>query len=304
MRRSFLEKLARYSDDYSAECLVPTGSFSQGCSVADHRKMCEEFDYHVYPLSWFDDETPQRRVFLSAYYIDRYPITNAQFALFVLETGYETVAEQSEGGLVFTRRGWEWVRGACWYRPTGPRSSVGRRQYHPVCQISWRDAHSYAAWRSKRLPTESEWEKACRGTDGRRWPWSNEWKPGVCGSVEYHAKANFNTREEWRNWWESVYRPHLTFTKPVGSYPRSVSVYGIHDMVGCLYQWVEDWYGPYSRKATYRGEYGYFLGRNTLKVVRGGCWMNFKFQVRTCERMASAPLVSTFVHGFRCARTA
>lgn len=298
-----LETLAAQADQFTDECLIPAGGFIRGCSPDDHRRLLDEFGYFTHPISWFDDEAPRQMIVLPDFYIDRYPVTNARFAKCVLETGFKTLAEREGWGNLFGATYWEDIEGACWYNPTGPGSSILDKPHHPVCQISRFDAQVYTSWLGKRLPTESEWEKACRGTDGRMWPWSNTWERARCGSVETHAQADFTTREEWHRWWRPLYSPHLNLLSPVGSFPGSVSSYGAQDMVGCINQWTDDWYMPYDPTANYQGDYAKFLRKRILRVIRGGSWMNMKFQVRTCERMASVPSQRTFVHGFRCARS-
>lgn len=134
-------------------CLVPAGEFLMGSDKAQDPQA-------------FDNELPQHRLYLDAYYIGRYPVTVAQFAAFVRATGYRTIAEQQNDSLT-------------WQHPRGPHSDVGLKQDHPVTQVSLHDAVSFCVWvsrvtsRTVTLPSEAEWEKAARGTDGRIWPWGN-----------------------------------------------------------------------------------------------------------------------------------
>ncbi len=138
------------------------------------------------------DERPAHEVHLSAYYIDRYEVTNAQFKVFVEATGYLTTAEQEDG--------------ISWRHPEGPESDISTQLDHPVVYVSWYDARTYCGWRGKRLPTEAEWEKSARGTDGRIWPWGNIFDPGC---------ANIWGREDG-----------YEKTAPVGTFPSGVSPYG------------------------------------------------------------------------------
>jgi len=116
------------------------------------------------------DEKPSHRVFLDAFFIDKYEVTNARFQEFIHATKYATDAEKTGSGSVLAGSSWKEVKGAHWRAPYGAESNISDKMNHPVGQISWNDAKVYCEWAGKRLPTEAEWEKAARGTDGRKNP--------------------------------------------------------------------------------------------------------------------------------------
>ena len=135
-------------------------------------------------------------MYLDAYAIDRYPVTNAQYKKFIDEKGYTPPP------------GWH-----------GDQYPSGKAN-HPVLYVTWHDAQAYAEWAGKRLPTEAEWEKAARGTDGRLWPWGNDWREGHCNCAE-------NKTDD---------------TTPVGIFPAGRSPYGVDDMAANVWEWCADWW--------------------------------------------------------------
>jgi len=165
-----------------------------------------------------DNERPQHRVYLNSYFIDKYPVTNAQFEHFVEDTGYLTDAERNDSGLIADFRGiWKNGKGVSWRY-----YFLAKTMNHPVVLVSPNDAIAYCEWAGKRLPTEAEWEKAARGTDGRKYPWGNAPEPD-------DTHANFMGRG----------------TKPVGSYSTGVSPYGCFDMAGNVWEWSHDLYDAF-----------------------------------------------------------
>lgn len=162
-----------------------------------------------------DHEKPMREVHLSAFWIDIYPVTNARYALFMTAQGYEEAAW-------WTRSGWEWKESQKIRQPAqwGKPGWDGRDQ--PVAGVSWYEADAYARWAGRRLPSDAEWEKAARGTDGRRYPWGEDWPTA--------DRVNFAL--------------HVGRTTPVGLYPAGASPYGCHDMAGNVNNWTDDWFWP------------------------------------------------------------
>lgn len=205
------------------------------------------------------DEQPQRTIYLSAYSIDRYEVTNSQYQQFVLATGH---------------------------RKAGPPSryakSIGKMRgvNQPAVYVSWDDAAEYCRWKGKRLPTEAEWEKAMRGTDGRLWPWGNQ---------EKLSAAN----------WARV-QDGFEVTAPVGMFKEDSSPYGVMDGAGNVMEWVGDWYseGYYKDSSDHdpqTPEYG------TYRVLRGGTYSTTGGDLRVTSRSKMVPDFRDETIGFRCA---
>lgn len=204
----------------------------------------------------YPEERPARRVEVSAFRIDRAPVSNAAYAEFVAETGYVSVAERPldpadlpgapvenlvPGSMVFRRtpgpvdlrhlsQWWAWTPGACWRHPEGPGSDLVERPDHPVVQVAFEDAAAYAAWAGVDLPTEAEWERAARGgLEGTAFVWGDAPEPPGA------ALANFWHGDfPWRS------DPGYGRTSPVGSHPPNG--FGLVDMAGNVWEWTRDWY--------------------------------------------------------------
>ena len=257
-----------------------------------------------FPPEWFADETAAGAVTVSTFRIDPYPVTVAQFRDFVQATGYRTDAERYGYGLVYTDRYWTEREGACWWAPAGRGVPVRDRDDHPVVHISWPDATAYAAWAGKRLPTEAEWELAARGQVLRLWPWGNTWDRTRANTAELHA-GELTSLEQWKAWWLDVHARTgpIPQTTPVGTFPAGVSPAGCHDMAGNVYEWTASTASLYTVEQECDATIRSVLGR--YRAIRGGSWMNFRYQVRCTERMYGDPDGwSNFALGFRCATDA
>lgn len=221
-------------------------------------------------------ERPMHSVSLDAFLIEKTEVTNAMFAEFVNATGYVTQAEKAGAGFVYAGD-FQWVQGANWRRPNGPDSSLAGRELFPVVQVSWTDAQAYCAWADRRLPTEAEWEKAARGSDGREYPWGNEIS---C------SQAN--------------YKDCVGDAVGVGSYPEGASPYGALDMAGNVWEWVADFYSatyyPISPLENPTGP-----NSETERVHRGGSWYDLPAHVRAAYRYGNPPERTFNAVGFRCA---
>jgi formylglycine-generating enzyme required for sulfatase activity len=185
---------------------------------------------------------------------------------------------------------------------------------HPVVNVDWNDAVAYCRWNGKRLPTEAEWEKGARGTDGRRYPWGNEWDLTQANSASYWAKrtVEFQSGADWEAFWIKGDGARLSkeygikgeiLTTPVGSFPEGASPYGLLDMAGNAAEWVADWFDPnYYRNAPVANPPG--PDRGAIKAMRGGSWLKPAISLRTADRdwglFDSRPSGT----GFRCAKDA
>jgi len=229
--------------------LIPAGEFLMGSPEAKGN----------------DDERPQHKVYLDAFYIYKYKVTNGQFARFVKETGYK-----AEG---------DWMR----YAKSG-------RETHPVVCVTWNDAWAYCRWAGGRLPTEAQWEKAARGTDGKEYPWGNTWDRNRCNWHEGPKVSGMADIYSGRG------------TAPVGSFPSGVSPYGVHDMAGNVWEWCSDWYDmDYYRSSPSRNPEGPGHGGN--RVVRGGCFVDGSNGVQSAFRDSFGPSDQNIILGFRLVRT-
>ena len=209
----------------------------------------------------YPEERPVHTVHVDGFWMDRHTVTNAEFARFVGETNYATVAERPldlglypdalpelavPGALVFrmtsgpvdtfdVHNWWYYVPGACWKRPKGPSSDVESRWNHPVVHVAFEDAEAYAAWAGKSLPTEAEWERAARGgLDGAEFVWGDEFTPGGV-----HRANTWQGPFPWRNFETDGW----SGTAPVGSYPPNG--YDLFDMAGNVWEWTTDWYAAW-----------------------------------------------------------
>ena len=272
----------------------------------------------------YAEERSVEDVTVDSFCIDKYEVSNAQFAQFVKETGYVTVAERplsakdfpqlSEaqrvpGSLVFVQpppskpitgpqSWWQWVKGANWRHPTGPDSTLEGKENHPVVHIAFADAQAYAKWAGKSIPTEVQWEFAARGgLKGAIYTWGGQYSPKKANTWQGSFPVA-NTKEDG----------HLS-TAPIGSYPPNG--YGLYDMAGNVWEWTQDWYRTgHEGKAHKANPTGPDKGESfdprepgaAKHVIKGGsylCAPNYCSRYRPAAREAESPDTGTGHIGFR-----
>lgn len=296
-----IRKSERGQDIPEGMVIVPEGQFFMGSTQQDIAKLLES-DRNI-EAERLENEVPQRTVSLNAYLIDKYPVTNAHYKLFVEAGGYTQKSLWSDAG-------WQYIVQAKPLENNELDAVFHGESDCPVVNISWYEAEAFAAWSGKRLPTEAEWEKAARGTDGRIYPWGNAFD-----------KTRLNCAET------KIERP-----TPVTKYPQGQSVYGCFDMAGNVWEWTADWYdSQYYRHAPDKNPQGPgmaeenpYFGRpeevgisiydlkpspagkalSGCKVLRGGSWNGSGIvHIRCANRDYDEPTYKNDTISFRCAKS-
>ncbi len=209
-------------------------------------------------------------MYLDAFYIDKYEVTVKQYMACV------KAGQCSRAGM----------QGRCDY---GRRDKLN----YPINCVNWSQARAYCKWVKKRLPTEAEWEKAARGTDGRIYPWGDEWNPRNANYCD--ASCDF----DWR---DNSYDDGFPELAPVGSFSAGISPYGVYDMSGNVKEWVADWYEFYYQENSTRNPVGPSSGDR--RILRGGAWTDEpSYLLRVSGRQPVHPEYSEDNNGFRCVRT-
>jgi sulfatase modifying factor 1 len=229
---------------------IPGGEFSMGAN--------DPPDMDEVGMKATTDARPIHRVYVDGFFMDKTDVTNAEFAKFVRETGYITVAERKPkaadfpgappenlvaGSVVFSPpdhdvslndhlQWWSYIPGANWRHPLGPGSDIKGKDNFPVVHVAYEDAEAYAKWAGKRLPTEAEWEFAARGgLAGKPFVWGVEFRPNGKWMANTH-QGHFPTKDTGADGFIGI--------APVAQYPANN--YGLYDMAGNVWEWTSDWY--------------------------------------------------------------
>ena len=259
--------------------LIPAGEFQMGSDdSAEH------------------NEKPVHTVYVDAFYIDKYEVTNAQFKVFINANPQwqkDNIPDKYHNGNYLK----QW---------NGNDYPSGHGNY-PVVFVNWYSAMAYAQWAGKRLPTEAEWEKAARGgLDSKTYPWGNSAPDGTQCNFEDGTLANLNI--DGRIVTDDNVNDGHAFTAPVDSYPANG--YGLHNMAGNAYEWcLDEWDAAFYRRSPHRNPVaGGWVGDGFAKVqtynarvLRGGSWGNTAWFLRVANRSRSLVTISDSTNGFRCA---
>ncbi|MDP9164817.1 MAG: formylglycine-generating enzyme family protein [Actinomycetota bacterium] len=272
--------------------------------------------------AFYPEEMPAHTATVGPFAVERHPVTNAQYAKFVEDTGYVTVAERPldptlypgvaaadllPGALIFRptpgpvdlrdwRQWWDWAPAASWREPFGPGSTIDDRLDHPVVQVSYVDAAAYARWAGRRLPTEAEWEYAASAGASTTYPWGDEVAP--------HGRLMANT-------WQGRF-PYLNHgadgwigTSPVGAFPPNE--FGVLDMIGNVWEWTSTAYTMRHRTAK-AGDSGCCAPSRepdptVNQTLKGGshlCAPEYCHRYRPAARSSQSQDSATTHIGFRC----
>ncbi|XP_059614949.1 formylglycine-generating enzyme [Phlebotomus argentipes] len=275
----------------AAMSLIPGGDFTIGTDQ---------------PIFEADKESPEKKVHVDSFYLDKFEVSNKDFGEFVDATGYKTEAEKFGDSFVFqgflddaTKKenkdvrvvGAEWwykIKGANWRHPEGQGSDLTGRANHPVIHVSWRDAVTYCEWRQKRLPTEAEWEVACRGGKKQRlFPWGDKLMP--------QDKHRMNI---WQGEFpdDNTEKDGFFGTCPVDQFHQNS--YDLFNIVGNVWEWTADLWTLHDAEKK---------PENRNRVKKGGsylCHKSYCYRYRCAARSQNTEDSSAGNLGFRCAKDA
>lgn len=277
---------------------VPGGEFIMGSDKEDKEGMQQRFGF---PNPLYLDERPKRKRHLDAFQIDTYEVSNKQYKAFISSTNRMMPFHWVNNGYALAEAKLKTMEverlrklAVEYFKLDMDTRKMDKEQLlsamraqqqtldkFPVGGVNWFDAKDFCQWRGARLPTEAEWEKAARGANGQEFPWGNQWDPKIT-----------NTGDDGK--WENG-------LAPVGVYPGNRSPYGAFDMSGNVWEWVQDWYAPYSGSSYKSPLFG-----KTNRVIRGGGGgvghYAISYFFRASTRQYSEPELESEDVGFRCAK--
>lgn len=254
-----------HKPDLSDMVLIPAGEFIMGSDKVEKTNISGEFG-NTKP--WYLDEHPKHKVSLPAYYIEEHEVTDAQYMKFLEETTIPAPEYWIKSGYILSEKAnklneisverLRMLASKVFKLDKDTRKmskqellkDINNKLHYmdklPVTDVTWKQAQRYCTWAGLRLPTEAEWEKAARGSNGQEFPWGNEW----------HSNMSNTGSEQWE-----------MNVAPVESYQTDKSVYGIYDLAGNVSEWVGDWYKPYPGSDYKSKDFG-----EKFRVVRGAAW--------------------------------
>jgi formylglycine-generating enzyme required for sulfatase activity len=310
------------SVDDARVILIPAGGFIMGSSEEVARETEKLVPWYKATVA----ECPQRELYLESYLIDRYQVTNQQFALFLSSTPHRTGEDKNlhktiaafdlnnralcydivdyvakrgiknslhDSGLQYTGNSWQ---------------ITSEAEKNPVAMVTWYGASEYARWAGFGLPTEAQWEKSARGSDGRLFPWGNKYDPAYTNTADRWSAVRISEQKVWD---ELFYSEGLgsgwlnSRLLPVGSLPRGASPYGCDDMIGNVAEWCSSWYveDAYSLVLEEQGDFFEGLPASNFRCMRGAGRYGYEAISRIACRRRRAPESAGENLGFRCAST-
>ena len=309
----FAAKVSHNDSSSSSNCLQEIGSqvYVEGAKFT----MGDDYTYR--------EEGPSHKVTLSSFWIDAHEVTNGQFAQFITETGYITVAERQPNledwpdapsnlmkpgstlfmppkGNVSSSSWWSYVPGTNWRHPDGPSSSIKGKDNYPVVHVAWEDAQAYASWAGRTLPTEAQFELAARSKRNSMYPWDGD---ELAPNGHHHANT-------WQGKFpvENKMEDHYIGLAPVGCFKPND--FGAYDLIGNVWEWTANWYVPSHNPLddsnptgpTENQSYDYANAGLPIKVIKGGsylCAPNYCMRYRPAARQAADTGLGTGHIGFR-----
>ncbi|MBP90357.1 MAG: hypothetical protein CMJ64_27235 [Planctomycetaceae bacterium] len=269
---------AENAKDGAEMILITGGSFLMGTAPAE---IDEQFRDTGLPEDWKKhalDEQPRHRRTVEPFYIYKYEVTNEQYKAFMDATDHRPPPH--------------------WKGKDYPADKGN----HPVVEVSWDDADAYCRWAGTRLPTEAQWEYAARGAEpaegepSRVFPWGNSWDRTLSNNASLHAGKELQNAADWKEWYESDQKSKFPLTSRVGSFPKSVSPFGVQDMAGNAWEWCAEVQAPYPEQNAEEAD------DKKLRARRGGSWANVALHIRSVDRQGAPQDDLNIYTGFRCVK--